>query len=155
MNLPLNLHDIVEAQAVGWWPLAWGWWLLLAVLTITVTAGCYYFIRWRHRHRAQRQALRQLQDESLSMMQITLLTKQAALAYFPRRNIAALSGQRWFEFLIQTMPANQQSSFSAGLMPYLDGLYAASVEPADGYQRLMQRWIKQALPPTPTEAAHV
>ncbi|MGX5914524.1 DUF4381 domain-containing protein [Aliidiomarina sp. Khilg15.8] len=155
MNTPLNLHDIVEAEAVGWWPLAWGWWVLIGLGLAGSAALCLYLVHWRRRHRAQRLALQVLQQEPLSMAQITLLTKQAALAYFSRHDIAPLSGQRWFDFLIETMPATQQADFKASLMPWLDELYAASTQPADDYQRLMQRWIKQALPPTSKEAADV
>jgi hypothetical protein len=155
MNPDLKLHDIVEVEAVGWWPPAWGWWLLGSLLIVAMIALVVFTTRFQRQRRARRAALYQLQDHTLSMAQVTLLTKQAALAYFPRQQIAALSGERWFGFLISTMPARQQDSFATSLHPWVEQLYMPQEESAEEYRQLMLHWIKCALPPTSREAAHV
>lgn len=35
-----NLHDIVLPPSVSWWPLAWGWYLLSALLLVGLAWGC-------------------------------------------------------------------------------------------------------------------
>lgn len=155
MSSTQNLHDIVEVEAVSWWPPAWGWWVLGGVLVaVAVVLGCT-LARRRQRHRAQNLALLNLRQAPASMAQITLLTKQAALAYYSRSDIAALSGERWFNFLIQTMPQGQQANFAAELRPWSEALYASSTPPVEDYQHLMQRWVKQALPPKSAEVPDV
>lgn len=155
MSPGLKLHDIVEVEAVGWWPPAWGWWVLASLFIAAFVALAIFVTRFQRQRRARRAALRQLQDHSLTTAQVTLLTKQAALAYFPRQRIAALSGDRWFGFLIHTMPARQQDTFATSLRPWVEKLYARQDESAEEYRQLMQQWIKSALPPTSREAAHV
>ena len=36
---PIELHDIVLPQAPGLWPLAPGWWLLIAILLLGIFLG--------------------------------------------------------------------------------------------------------------------
>lgn len=155
MNNVQNLHDIVEVEAVSWWPPAWGWWVLGGVLIAALIVLGYSIFRWRQRHRAQNLALLNLRQAPASMAQITLLTKQAALAYYSRSDVAALSGERWFNFLIQTMPQGERASFAAELRPWSESLYALSTPPIEDYQQLMQRWVKRALPPKTAEVPDV
>lgn len=57
-----QLHDIVEAQAVAWWPLAIGWWIMIIATLIVITAASLYLLR---RHRSllwKRQALQELRS---------------------------------------------------------------------------------------------
>lgn len=55
-----QLHDIVEAQPVSWWPLAPGWWIL-TIVTIGLIIWALRFLYLRHvRLRWKRQALKEL-----------------------------------------------------------------------------------------------
>lgn len=105
-------HDIIEPAAVGWWPLAPGRWLLIALLLLALgLAGREY---WR-RHRALaplRQATRELQqirtqwqqqqDARASTAALSALLKRVARHYYPHDEVAALTGAGWQDFLIRT-----------------------------------------------------
>lgn len=97
-----QLRDIVEPKAVSWWPLAPGWWAILAGLAVTV-----FFVALRTRRRWQanayrRAALRELQN-ARSVSQVALILKRTALAAFPRTSIASLSGIAWCHWLDETV----------------------------------------------------
>lgn len=41
-----ELRDIHLPDAIGWWPLAPGWWMLLALILIMIVA-LFFYLRWR------------------------------------------------------------------------------------------------------------
>lgn len=147
-SMQLPLHDIVEASDVSWWPLAWGWWvLILLVLSSTLAIG-YHLTKSYLRLRAKRAALVQLKHNGNSLSELNLLTKQAALAYFPRQQIAPLQGQDWFRFLVRQMPAKRQNAFSAQLEDWQDAVYRPQQnQDIEAYRSLMTTWVRHALPP--------
>lgn len=60
---PLNqLHDIVEAQAITWWPLAIGWWVMIVVAVFAITATAIHLFKKHQRLRYKREALQELQE---------------------------------------------------------------------------------------------
>ena len=104
-----NLHPLREPPPIGWWPPAPGWWLLAALVLVLLLA--LVFILWR-RYRAnayRRAALAQLQrlqqvhdqhgDDLQFITQTNALLKSVALVAYPRREVAASSGQQWLAFL--------------------------------------------------------
>lgn len=154
MSAPQQLHDIVTAPAVSWWPPAKGWWLLAALgilLIAGVSVWCYRY--WRLR-RAQRAALKQLtqlaqQAEPATWAQLNLLLKQAALAYFDRAQIAALTGLQWQQFLLQQLPTAAQAQWHEALARWQQQALAGTshtAEPA-GFE-FAKVWLKRGLPPT-------
>ena len=59
-----NLHDIVVPPPVSWWPLAWGWYLLGALLLAALAWGLVRWRRWRLANRYRDLALAELDDLS-------------------------------------------------------------------------------------------
>ena len=57
-----QLHDIVEAQAIGSWPLAVGWWLLILVSLALLCLLCGWLYRRHTRLYWKRQALKELEQ---------------------------------------------------------------------------------------------
>lgn len=104
-----NLMPLRAPELIGWWPLAPGWWLLLAVLLIALTTLTYVVIRYFKRNAYRRRALRQLQDlqtryqgnneANQYLSHINSLLKSVALAAYPRREVAAMHGADWEDFL--------------------------------------------------------
>ena len=112
-NSLASLHDIHVPQAIGWWPLAPGWYLLASSLIIALLL--FGFLGYRHyvQGRAKREALRVLAtlekhyqhdtNSQLYAANISELLKRVALAYYPRTRVANLQGEAWITFLNSTV----------------------------------------------------
>jgi hypothetical protein len=105
----IPLRGLHLPDAVGWWPLAPGWWLLGALLAV----GCGFLVRSllrRHAHAAaRRKALRQLEESRSAYAyhgnpvtlgaEVSELLRRTMLAYAPRAEVAGLTGDAWLEWL--------------------------------------------------------
>jgi hypothetical protein len=110
-----QLHPLREPALIGWWPLAPGWWLLLALALLLLAAGAWYLYRRHRRNAYRRLALRQLdsiqqqyakeRNTQQAVHAINVLLKGVALKAYSRREIAAISGETWCEFLRSSAPA--------------------------------------------------
>lgn len=106
-----KLHDIQLPKPIGWWPTAWGWYVLIVFGFLTIAVFVYGVIRLRIRGRAQREALRLLEtyyqhyqqerNAQLASRNLSQLLRRVALAYFPREQVAGLQGEAWINFLTQ------------------------------------------------------
>ncbi|MEH6586379.1 MAG: DUF4381 domain-containing protein [Halioglobus sp.] len=104
-----QLNPLREPAAIGWWPLAPGWWLLIALLSIVAGVLAWRLIARYRRNAYRRQAITELQairkhwesdgNNSLCLTQTNALLKAVALRAFPRRDIASVSGEQWRDFL--------------------------------------------------------
>jgi hypothetical protein len=113
-----NLRDIVEPSAVPWWPLAPGWWFVIALVAF---AAAYFSIRAFRSWRAdayRRAALRELAGGAGISSAATLLKRTALVAY-PRAEVAALTGVAWCDWLEKTggesMPESVRSALTHGV----------------------------------------
>ena len=105
----IPLRDLHLPEAISWWPLAPGWWVLIAL----ALAGLGYLLRaWlgaRARNAARRYALRQLdnivraheehQNPVVFGASLSELLRRTMLAYAPRSNVAGLTGDEWLQWL--------------------------------------------------------
>jgi len=147
-----NLNDIVMPDAVPWWPLAPGWYVLAAVVAVVLAV---LFIRWqqnRRRNRYRMQALHELslirQDGSTEALQaLPALLKRTALAAWPRAEVAALSGAAWHHFLDESAAMDGFCSGAGATLDWLAYTMSAESEPAvpDREQVLdaAELWLKQ------------
>lgn len=155
MNDPLEqLRDIHLPEPVGWWPLAWGWWLLIALLVMALAGLIGYLWRRRQRWRYRRQALQELDrlyaefrehgDGARYLQDISVLLRRTALSAFPRQEVAGLQGPAWLQWLNTTL-GEGRTDFSQGPgRVLLDGPYRLQPQvEADTLQRLVALWIKQ------------
>jgi hypothetical protein len=110
----IPLRDLHLPDPVGWWPLAPGWWLLLALLAALCGYGLWRAWRsWRF-NAPRRYALRELaryeaefrqhQDAVKLGKQVSELLRRAMLAYAPRDEVAGLTGEAWLAWLDKDMP---------------------------------------------------
>ena len=107
-----QLHDIHLPEAIGWWPLAPGWYVLTLLLIILLVTVIFLMSRYYLNGRARRQALRLLMtyqqsypkqaNSQLSAARVSELLKRVALVYFPREQVASLQGESWLTFLNTT-----------------------------------------------------
>jgi hypothetical protein len=108
-----QLHPLREPQLIGWWPLAPGWWLLLALLLLVLAVTAYWLWRRYQKRAYRRQAERQLaallsaykdgDDRTAFVASVNRLLKATALVAYPRRTVAAASGEQWLALLTDTL----------------------------------------------------
>jgi len=106
----LSLRDIHIPDPIIWWPPALGWWLLLASFFILILA-LFLLRRWllkRHKEpkRIARRELKKLQIEyqqhqnpQILVQKISTLLRRVCISYYPRADVAALTGKAWLQFL--------------------------------------------------------
>ncbi|WP_394208803.1 DUF4381 domain-containing protein [Enterovibrio calviensis] len=145
----LPLADIQLQIAPGIWPLAWGWWALIAALLAGTLLAIFLLRQRTQRLQARNEALNQL-TQADSLAAINALLKRAALSYFDRDLVAGLTGSAWLAFLDSQLPAIKQG-FVAQDELWQKGIFAnvaLSDAELDTCKALAETWLKQALPPS-------
>lgn len=151
---PLDqLADIHLPDAVSWWPLAPGWWILLALI---IVAGIGFFI-WRQRKRqnhyrvvAQQELAiiyanyQQSQDAANYLHAISVLLRRTALTAYPSGFNASIKGQDWLNWLDAVCPG-LNGKFSSDLgQSLLSSAYQKNPHiDAASLQQLCTDWISQ------------
>lgn len=157
-----QLKDIQTPEQIGQWPLAWGWWALMALVTLLLIALTIWLVK-RHKHRfAKRQALTLLKasaglEARAKVASINNVLKRVNLAYQERDVVAELSGKQWANWLNQH---NEKAQIDAELLQ-LSYRPQCNEEDAHLYYLQVQQWLKKALPLKPVarlgdaEVSHV
>ena len=117
-----RLNPIVMPDAVGALPLAPGWKILIGVALVALAWLAWRASKawWANRYRrAALRELRALQQEPERLQELPALLKRAALAAWPRRRVASLSGSAWQQFLDSTNPGGGFRAGPAGLLERL------------------------------------
>lgn len=110
----LPLRDLHLPDAIGWWPLAPGWWFVLLMLAIVVGHGLRLAYQRRRHNAPRRYALRELarveaeylqhRNPVVLATQLSALLRRSMLAYAPRQQVAGLTGNDWITWLDKGMP---------------------------------------------------
>ncbi|VAW50696.1 FIG00657500: hypothetical protein [hydrothermal vent metagenome] len=109
----LNLRDIHLPDAISWWPLAPGWWILLIatvsiILFIFIARKIYISKQLKrdiHRELDDIKTLfQQTQNKSQLARSLSVLLRRASISYYPdtKNNGAGLTGQQWLSWLDNT-----------------------------------------------------
>lgn len=150
LNLPELLalmNDIVRPEPVPWIPQTAGW-LVVAAWLVAV----FVFVTWNRLQmwrcrRYRREALaildtiarRSDQDPAVTAQQVASVLKRAALAAYPRSEVAALHGDEWAAFLRRS--ADNDPVVEQAAADLADAAYAPD---ANGRHLLepARRWIE-------------
>jgi len=129
-----NLNDIVVPPEVALWPLAPGWYVLAGILVLGLVWQAWRYWRQWKKNRYRATALITLSEvrakrDRDALSQIPELLKRTALSGWPRRQVAALSGIQWHQFLDRTAATDR---FGAGAGSILDRLAYAGGEDLAG-----------------------
>ena len=105
----IPLRDLHPPETIGWWPLAPGWWFIIAVALIGLGFLFRYCLRTHSHSAARRYALTQLDNIVLQFEQqkntvafgasLSELLRRTMLAYAPRQDVAGLTGEEWLAWL--------------------------------------------------------
>jgi Domain of unknown function (DUF4381) len=109
----IPLRDLHLPEAIGWWPLAPGWWLVLALCATGIVLLIRRYLRARSGAAARRHALRRLaqltadfeshRDAVAFSSGLSRLLRRTMLAYAPRQDVAGLTGNDWLVWLDQDL----------------------------------------------------
>lgn len=151
LNLPQLLdlmHENVMPEPVSWLPGTDGWWVVLGwLLAVALLVALAVRRRWR-RNRYRREALASLDAIASrsdlapqeSARAVAEIVKRAALAAFPRKDVAALHGDAWAQFLGDSSGNDRRVREAAGR------LAAAAYRPdANGVPLIepARRWVRR------------
>jgi len=148
-----TLKGIHLPAPVEWWPLAPGWWLLMALSVIGLIAALLYLHRYIKRNAYRRQAQVQLQQlannrerDSLWLQALNELLKRCAHSAYPLGNTSALHGKKWGDFLQQQADKIPLTPEALALLS--DGGYKSDVQIAEALSThanklldFTQQWI--------------
>jgi len=142
-----NLHDISLPDAIGFFPLAPGWWmvswLLLALL--------FHFLLQRYKQykksQYRREALTELgtytQNNKEHTLALLSLAKRVGIAAYGRKVVAKLSSNDWWDF----MEKNSSTKVNRELREEIDRLlydasYTLSDTSHEKVEKAVSLWIK-------------
>ncbi len=129
----LALRDLHLPAPIGWWPLAPGWWLVIALLLVGL--GWLLWLAWRTRqfNAPRRYAIRALASVEAEYLthrdpltlgrQLSELLRRGMMAYAPRHEVAGLTGESWLAWLDRDLPVpyfHTEGGKSLVQLPYRD-----------------------------------
>ncbi|MFB0981111.1 MAG: DUF4381 domain-containing protein [Alteromonadaceae bacterium] len=146
-----QLKDIHLPEQVHNYPLAYGWWILLALLLIGLILSILKWQKNRKLSHAKKLALTNLNNTQNNDEIVTLL-KWAAFQYFPRNEVASLHGEQLENFFINKLPTKHQEKFQTLCGQQLNNKYqpvenSSSETLNNTLQEAADLWLNQALPP--------
>ena len=142
-----QLKDIHLPETVHNYPIAYGWWILLAVVIVIAVISIRTFIRHKRKTHAKRVAIKSLSQPATSNDEIITLLKWAAIQYFPRQAIAQFHGKQLCEFLLKHLPEKHHEQFNVLSQQGLSNRYQATENKVDAnLQQAALLWITHALP---------
>ncbi|MFG0264491.1 MAG: DUF4381 domain-containing protein [Rhodopirellula sp. JB055] len=148
-----RLNDIVVPTPVPWWPLAPGWYVLSAIL---LTAGVW--LAWKNWQNwkvnaYRREAIRELESANTAGA-ISELLRRTALATTSRSKLAAMTGDRWPEWLSEQIPTESAESLSPTVHEQLaTAAYRdTETESLDELRAFAATWITQHPSTSPNSA---
>jgi hypothetical protein len=109
----IPLRDLHLPETIGWWPLAPGWWVVLALIVVALGFLLRAWLRTHARGAARRFALRRLNAIEREYAErknpvafgadLSEVLRRTMLAYAPRQDVAGLTGEAWLAWLDQDL----------------------------------------------------
>jgi hypothetical protein len=104
-----QLRDIHLPEAVSWWPLAPGWWVLAVLLFVGLAYTGHFFWQRHHAFTYRRQALAQIKQlpnnhQHQRITALLALLKRVAVSAYPELNLSSRNQAEFIAFLNQTCP---------------------------------------------------
>ncbi|WP_321325344.1 DUF4381 domain-containing protein [Thiomicrorhabdus sp.] len=156
-----QLKDIQLPDPVGWWPLAFSWWILIFSITSILVGIAWYYLDLKRRNIYRRTAIAYideiLQQSELSdndkIAAINATLKRVALTAYGRLVTASLYDQAWLNFLSETasyipQPDHLQEVLNLAYKPKDENEIAdsqnkiSSKQAVDIWQEYAKKWIK-------------
>lgn len=156
-----QLNDIQLPDPVGWWPLAFSWWILIFAIVSILAGMAWYYLDLKRRNIYRRTAIQEVDaimntaemNDNNKIAAINATLKRVALTAYGRLSTASLHDQAWLNFLSETasyipQPDNLQDVLNFAYKPNAEDKIAYSesnISPkkaVDIWQDYAKKWIK-------------
>lgn len=155
-----TLRDIHGLDAVPWWPLATGWWYVIAgiVLVAVLFAAGYWLMRyapwlgWRRDAHRQLRALKKAlprEDPRVVAGKLSELLRRIAMARSGRKGVAGLTGENWLQWLAGQDTSRFDWEKRGGILlqaPYMPPAMEVERRELGVLIRAAMRWIDATQP---------
>lgn len=148
-----QLQDIHVPADIGIWPPAWGWWVLLILVLVSIFALVFFIKRKKNRNAYRALAIAELnniqatysaEQNSEYLQALSIILRRTALSGFGSTFNASLKGNEWLEWL-DAQCAKTKHQFSRGVgVALLTGPYQKSPEfDRNELHNLSMLWVKE------------
>lgn len=159
-DLLTQLRDIHLPADVSWWPLALGWWILIALILISTIYFIVRYKRSRLRNRYSCLALKELdklhnKPDTNWLIELNVLLKRSSLSHFKKSEVASLTEQQWIDFLLATSHSNNGNSIWSddSLRLLRDGVFRQSNSISSEQRELLFQQSKLWITQLPAESS--
>ncbi|MBV34519.1 MAG: hypothetical protein CMP47_03570 [Rickettsiales bacterium] len=161
-----QLRDIHQPEPVSWWPLAPGWWIIIALVVLIAALFIIKAILKKRHYRYVRLAVKELKqlkqtnEETRWLAKSHNLMRRLSLCYVPEDKIGRMNQQEWQSFLQATskQSTNNQTLSEQTLnafvdLPYKPASYSETLDKdailnevtqwAEGLPEQAKQWLNQ------------
>lgn len=145
----LDLRDIHLPDGISWWPLAPGWWIMLSIILLSLAVGIFLYRR-KQRRRMHRAATHEFANIKVAYAQhgdvqqlvkaLSVWLRRVCLSFYPRVDVAGLTGQAWLEFLDNNLSTMQFSEGAGQVLISAPYQQVAKLN-ADELLTVCQAWL--------------
>jgi hypothetical protein len=141
-----QLRDVHAPESVNWWPLALGWWIIIALVAIIIILLVVKaYLKKRH-YRFARFAIKELEAIKADSHDKRWLAKshhvmrRLSLCYLPEEEVGRMNQQQWASFLQATSDQKlSDDTLDAFVdLPYKPESYSESLNKASMMDDIMQ-----------------
>lgn len=147
-----ELYDIEGLDAISWWPLAIGWWVVLLVifLFIVVIATIYWRKRafersWRNSALKALSKMERNASAQETAVSLSELIRRIAIHTYSRKACAGLEGKAWLRWLKEHDPETFNWEEKAGWLVNIPYAPTSTSVPESEIKTTIQairRWIR-------------
>jgi len=147
-----ELKDVHLPAPVSIFPLATGWYIVIAIIFILIAVLTWWQLR-RHKKKQQQQEifslLKQIEANAVTtsdektIEECSILLKRVAVAKFPEQKPQLLFGKNWLQFLDKT---GKTTEFTTGSGHYLGEIYQKQqLEDKEAFFALIEKWLRSVI----------
>lgn len=154
-DLLAQLKDIyLPARVSQWWPLAYGWWLLLGliVLAFIIFLIILHFRKKRNSYKDSiindfRMAIEETQQNKPKevLQNISVYLKRVALQKFPNQQIKTLHGEQWLDFLDSKMKNQNFKNTKANMLVNCYRAVELDKQTLNEILTVSEQWLRRVL----------
>lgn len=147
-----ELYDIEGLDAISWWPLAIGWWVVLAIILILAAGIAVFYWRKHAFERSWRKstlkALSEMEQNAASQetaIALSELIRRIAIYTHSRKACAGLEGKAWLRWLKEHDPETFNWEEKAGWLVNIPYAPTSTSVPESEIKTTIQairRWIR-------------